>query len=88
MGEGSLLLSKICQPDLFCDDALKKKSQLQLKLKKYINNFKLPYDSFTVYGNTIHTHQHQIAKIESEISKQTQDLQELLLLLLPKLQVL
>lgn len=88
MAEGQMLLSKICQPDLFYNDALKKKGQLQLELKQYVETFKVPYDSFTVYGKTIQNHQQQIAKIEAKICKRTLNLQELQLLLLPKLQVL
>lgn len=87
MAEGNKLLSKIFQPDLFCDDSLNKKGQLQLELKKYIDNFKVPYDSFIVYGKTVQTHQQQIDRIDSQIYKRSQDLQKLQLLLL-KLQIL
>lgn len=53
MVEGHKLLSKICQLDLLCDDAMKKKGQIQLELKHYIENLKVPYDSFIVYGKIV-----------------------------------
>lgn len=74
MVEGNKILSKIYQPDLFCDDALNKKGQLQLELKQYLETFKVPYDSFIVYWQTIQTHRQQIAKIESKICKQNPNL--------------
>lgn len=88
MGEGKLLLSKIFQPHLFFEDVLKQKNKLQSELQAYINNFKMPYDSFTTYGQTIHHYQHQTTKMNSEISNQTKYLQELQLLLLPRLHIL
>lgn len=53
-----------------------------------METFKVPYDSFTVYGQTVKTFSQQIAKIDSEIYKRNNDLQELRMLLLPKMQIL
>lgn len=88
MDEGNLLLSKICQPHLFCDDMLTQKDILQSYMQSFINTFKMPYDSFSTYGQISHRFQLQSARIEAEISNQTHNLQELQLVLLPRLQIL
>lgn len=54
LDEGNLLLSKIYQPHLLCDDVLAKKQQLQTDLQSYLGTFKTPYDSFATYGKTVH----------------------------------
>lgn len=88
MDEAKLLLSKISQPHLFCDDVLAQKEKLQSDLQAYISTFKTPYDSFTTYGQTVHQFQLQSARIKVEICNRIRDLQELQLVLLPRLQIL
>lgn len=88
MDQGKLLLSTISQPHLFYDDVLAQKDKLQSDLQAYISTFKMPYDSFTTYGKTVHWFQLQTARIESEITNRTRDLQEVQLVLLPQLQIL
>lgn len=88
MDEGNLLLNKICQPHLFCDDVLTQKDKVQSDMQSFISTFKMPYDSFSTYGQTAHQFQLQSARLEAEISNQTRNLQELQLVLLPRLQIL
>lgn len=69
MIEGNKILCKICQTNLFCDDLIKSREKLEQELKRYMDTFKLPYDSFFTYAQIVESYQHQLAKLEVESTK-------------------